>query len=68
MGMVLLMRRSRGMRVGVMRMLCRVVMKTRMMGVLLGGIGINGLDGWEMTLMRNMTYDGGICLKARLED
>jgi hypothetical protein len=43
-------------------------MKTRMMGVLLGGIGINGLDGWEMTLMRNMTYDGGICLKARLED
>jgi hypothetical protein len=38
-------------------------MKTRMMGVLLGGIGIDGLNGREMTLMRNMTYDGELLLE-----
>jgi hypothetical protein len=61
--MVLLMRRIRGMRVGVMRMLCIVGMRMRMMGVLLDGIGIDGRRGDDLDENYDC-YDGGVAGSA----
>jgi hypothetical protein len=65
MGMVLLMRRIRGMKVGVMRMPFIVAMKMRMMGVLLGGIGIDGSIGDELDEKYDC-YDDGVAGGAGL--